>query len=34
MFEKIASILGGNLFSGVSEIISKFVEDPTKRAEI
>lgn len=34
MFEKLASILGGNVFSGVAELVGKFVEDPTKRAEL
>lgn len=33
MFEKLASILGGNLMSGVSDIIGKFVTDPTKLME-
>jgi hypothetical protein len=34
MFEKIASILGGNLFSGIADIISKVVTDPTEKAKL
>lgn len=34
MWDKIISVLGGNLFTGVGDIISKFVPDPTKQAEI
>jgi hypothetical protein len=33
MFDKIASLLGGNLFTGAAEIIGKFVTDPTKLME-
>ena len=34
MFDKILSLLGGNLFTGVAEIVGKFVTDPTKAAEL
>lgn len=34
MFEKLASILGGNLFTGVAEIIGKVVTDPTEKAKL
>lgn len=34
MFDKLLSVLGGNLLGGVSEIIGKFVTDPTKQAEL
>lgn len=34
MLDKIAALLGGDLFTGVSDIIGKFVTDPTKLAEI
>ena len=34
MWDKLASILGWSIFQGVSDIISKFVPDPTKQAEI
>ena len=34
MFDKILSLLGGNLFTGVADIVSKFVTDPTKAAEL
>ena len=34
MVDKFLSILGGNLFSGVGELVGKFIEDPTKRAEL
>lgn len=30
MFDKIVSILGGNLFDGVSNLIKTFVKDPTE----
>lgn len=34
MWDKIISVLGGNLFTGVGDLISKFVPDPTKAAEL
>ena len=34
MLDKILSVLGGNLFTGVAEIVGKFVTDPTKAAEL
>ena len=34
MFDKVLSLLGGNLFTGVAEIVGKFVTDPTKAAEL
>jgi len=34
MFDKLVSVLGGNLFGGVAELVGKFVTDPTKQAEL
>lgn len=34
MFEKLANILGGNLFSGIADIIGKVVTDPTEKAKL
>ena len=34
MFDKVLNLLGGNLFTGISEIVGKFVTDPTKAAEL
>lgn len=34
MWDKLLSIMGGNLFAGVGDIIGKFVTDPTKQAEL
>ena len=34
MWDKVLGLLGGNLFTGVAEIVSKFVTDPTKAAEL
>ena len=34
MFEKLIGALGGNLFTGVAEVVGKFVTDPTKQAEL
>jgi outer membrane murein-binding lipoprotein Lpp len=34
MLTEIANILNGNLFTGISNIIGKFVEDPTQKAEL
>lgn len=34
MWDKLIGVLGGSIFQGVGEIISKFVADPTKQAEI
>ena len=33
MWEKLASILGGSIFTGIAEVIKTFVPDPTKQAE-
>jgi hypothetical protein len=33
VWEKIFSILGGNLFTGVAEVIKTFIPDPTERAK-
>ena len=34
MWDKVLGLLGGNLFTGVAEIVGKFVTDPTKAAEL
>lgn len=34
MFDKILNAFGGGILSGVSEVVGKFVEDPTKKAEL
>ena len=33
VFDKIFSVLGGNLFAGVADVIKTFVADPTERAK-
>ena len=33
MWDKLASILGGSIFTGIAEVIKTFVPDPTKQAE-
>lgn len=34
MLDKILSLFGGGILTGVSEIIGRFIEDPTLRAKI